>query len=112
MPAVTVSAPAVRIEWDEPSDCTSPRGWAGLVSGHPDADACDRGSVSRCCGFYLDYLDSPSVPAATPVLASAYLHRLGTGERVRTEPIGNSWHADAESARRWVEQTVTARLTR
>lgn len=101
--------------WDEPIGCQSRRGWVWLSGdSHPDnahtpAHRWENFLFvhSLCSGWYLGYeAGSCGVPAETPVLASAYIKRLNSAGSVCDVELRTTWHADVDSAKRWVESRL------
>ena len=120
MSATTMVRRPVRIVWDEPEGCTSPRGWAGLRwEDHPDRDAyefsfrCLDNGRRDCvpCGHYLDYSGGTEpgrdgrMIHAVALLVTATSGTLYPGNRAR-------WFHTAAEARAWIERRVRVLVLR
>ena len=110
--ANTPFAKRVRISWDEPRRCDTPRGWAHLYRcSHPQRKQHGfdyMASISLCCGNYMQYQGSTRGPRGESYHASAYLPVVTPCGQRQTVPLGTAWFDNAREAREFILNTVSA----
>jgi hypothetical protein len=104
-----------KLIWDEPPDCTTPRGWARFTKdSHPDRKArsydyhVDCGALN--IGNYLDYGPTTARgPKGETVHAVAFVHRINETTQVMSEVrLGYLWCNTIEEAKAYIEGNVMA----
>ena len=102
------------MQWDEPADCTTPRGWLRYdLTEHPDYSAenppvrnyCIEQSA-LCVGNYLSYEGTSAVgPNGEKIHATRYVSRVGSGG-ISNINRGSAWFFDIEAAKKFIAEGV------